>query len=628
MKTTILITALAMALIALTPDKALACDGDPVAVISPSEDPYRVGLGDDVEFSASGSYDTDEEGESIDEYSWSFPGGDPDSSTDENVTVTYNTIGVYTATLTVTDDESVESEEVERDIYVIKVTEVVNASTGSGEQQYVAVNSSMQLEAKHNLSGGFPDGEPAWTFTQPTGASATLSPTSGSANTTISNMDKPGDYVVTAKCGSGDNGDSITITAVEITDIDVVNSAGVNNTVLGHVSCSIEPPDQTVIWSIEGDDLGCNIAEDGTNTLAKITPATTGGTITVRATASGVSGTCYGEIDLDVVKISNMTFSPAAIATVASGTDETVATVTVVPSGRTMSWEILTPDLGCDVSSATSTTADIDAGMDAGTVTVRAKDSEIESCYLDDTLDVVGVELTGQPDPGELCLVYTGSYPELYPDDHPEAGEPLHGTEPTISFTVEGTPSGGTYLWVPVDESDYGKLEIVDGEPSSTVTFRGARESTLIEDALFSVYYTVNGCTSEGQYGYTVSRPDHVTYLEGTYRKAPAWVGQSFYFQIEDQLDNDINVEGITCWEKLTTIAGPRGEEEYNITQIYHDDNPDNQYNGEIVSKDRLQTGRSEPYVERTQKLYVGGWHVATYTLYLYYHLTPGVRRE
>lgn len=204
MKTTILITAFAMALIALIPDKALACETPPVAVISPLTDPYRIGLGDSVRFSATGSYDTDEDGESIEEYSWSFPGGNPASSTASRVTVTYDAIGTFTASLTVTDDEDVESEEATREISVVKVDRIQYNDPDTGytdisDTMYVHKGTTVTFKAiKDPPSASWPEDKPVW------GGSAGASGTGETKAVTFNTIStSTTDYkTVTAECGN------------------------------------------------------------------------------------------------------------------------------------------------------------------------------------------------------------------------------------------------------------------------------------------------------------------------------------------------------------------------------------------------------------------------------------------
>lgn len=65
--------------------------------------------GTTVDVDATASVDTDENGQSIVSYAWSFPGGTPNTGTGVTESTTYGNAGVFTITLTVTDDEGVPS---------------------------------------------------------------------------------------------------------------------------------------------------------------------------------------------------------------------------------------------------------------------------------------------------------------------------------------------------------------------------------------------------------------------------------------------------------------------------------------------------------------------------------------
>ena len=99
-------------------------------------------------------------------------------------------------------------------IYVVKVDKVVEAGTTNEGPLYPGcLGTIVFLEAKPSPAGvSFPSGGPYWEIVeQPTGANASLSPTSGSTTTTLSGLTKWGNYVVKAKCGCSDTGDSITV---------------------------------------------------------------------------------------------------------------------------------------------------------------------------------------------------------------------------------------------------------------------------------------------------------------------------------------------------------------------------------------------------------------------------------
>jgi hypothetical protein len=80
-------------------------DVPPTATItSPSAD-ESVAAGATVSFSGTGTSSTG----SISSYSWVFPGGTPSTSTSQNPVVTFPTTGVYTVSLTVTDNQGITS---------------------------------------------------------------------------------------------------------------------------------------------------------------------------------------------------------------------------------------------------------------------------------------------------------------------------------------------------------------------------------------------------------------------------------------------------------------------------------------------------------------------------------------
>jgi len=118
--------------------------------------------------------------------------------------------------LYVVDDEETESLEEDDDcccVYVTEVQKIVEEGTSDeGPLTPGCLGNDVSLEAKpYPTAASFPDGEPHWTIQKPRTSDASLSPTSGSATTTVSGLDMYGEYTITAKCGSSDDGDSITI---------------------------------------------------------------------------------------------------------------------------------------------------------------------------------------------------------------------------------------------------------------------------------------------------------------------------------------------------------------------------------------------------------------------------------
>jgi PKD repeat protein len=111
---------------------------------------------------------------SPDQWSWSFPGGSPSSSTSQNPTVTYNTVGTYSVTLTATN--SIGNDTVTKTNYItvqqvvitycasqgnnysyeyignVTVGDLNNTSSGSNYTDYTALTANLTAGASTNVS--------------------------------------------------------------------------------------------------------------------------------------------------------------------------------------------------------------------------------------------------------------------------------------------------------------------------------------------------------------------------------------------------------------------------------------------------------------------------------------------
>lgn len=143
------------------------------------------------------------------DFTWSAEGGSPSTGSGSLFTTSWNSPGYETVTVYCGDSSA------QKNVTVVAVDKVVESgTTDEGPLYVVCSDDTVDLEAKPNPAGAsFPTGEPHWSIvSQPTGASASLSPSSGSATTTLSGLTKPGDYVVKAKCADFDTGDTISVT--------------------------------------------------------------------------------------------------------------------------------------------------------------------------------------------------------------------------------------------------------------------------------------------------------------------------------------------------------------------------------------------------------------------------------
>jgi hypothetical protein len=167
----------------LTSNKASACIGCDITFTA-TTDP--TGYEDDVEWSG---------------------GGEPETGSGATFTTHWDTSGTKTVTAVLCDSSE------SKQVTIVKVDKVVESGTTDEGPIYVCPDDTVSLEAKSNPSDtSFPSGEPHWSIeSQPEGASASLSPSSGSTTTTLSGITKYGEYVIKAKCGDSDSGDSITV---------------------------------------------------------------------------------------------------------------------------------------------------------------------------------------------------------------------------------------------------------------------------------------------------------------------------------------------------------------------------------------------------------------------------------
>ena len=250
-------------------------------------------------------------------------------------------------------------------------------------------------------------------------------------------------------------------------------------------SATITPDTRTITWSIQGDALGCTI----NSSTGVITAGTTGGTITVRATDSVLSG-CYAEADIDVVKVENVTFDPEDLY--ADGISTSTASATITPVERTIVWSIQGDALGCSINSSTGV---ITAGTTAGTITVRAADSELPNCYAEADIDVVkavlkSIEFTSDhEDGGDNILKESPS--DKYANvgsaySQPEwtstgTNNPITHTKDTyitVKVTVDVDPSG-----VSLKLKGDGPDNYVDFESSSFTSTGSDQVITITADA-------------------------------------------------------------------------------------------------------------------------------------------------
>jgi len=309
------------------------------------------------------------------------------------------------------------------DVTVVGVEKVVKEGESNEVGPiFVCLNGEVDLEAIPDTGSTFPPGEPGWTYIQPTGASATLSTTSG-VYTTIENMDKMGRYEVFAKSdhfestGVLDDGDSIVIGVVVV---EKVGSVGMGNEgpiyvcVNDDVFVQAEPepegaewPDGEPTWAISGPE-GASPSIHPIVSLAEATGLTVPGDYTVTATC-GPDDT--GD-DLTVTAFEVVIDTPDP-AIVTAGESLSVG-CTPEPSGiegGTYLWEKVTGPGTVTFSPSDEQNTSFSADL-AGEYTVKVSYT-VEGETASDTSDSIVVDTTCDI---RKCAPYSGSV-DLTPEN-------------------------------------------------------------------------------------------------------------------------------------------------------------------------------------------------------------------
>jgi len=185
----------------------------PTAIITSPSGNATVQAGQAVEFAGAG---TDPDG-TISAYSWSFPGGNPSSSTLQNPgAVVYSTPGTYTASLTVTDDRGATSQTPAT--RTITVPDFSIAATPPS--QSIAPGAGTSYTTTITAGAGFSGAVGLAVSGLPGGATGSFNPTtitgSGSSTLTIatSAATPPGTYQLTINGTAGALSHSVKVTLV------------------------------------------------------------------------------------------------------------------------------------------------------------------------------------------------------------------------------------------------------------------------------------------------------------------------------------------------------------------------------------------------------------------------------
>jgi len=195
----------------------------------------------------------------------------------------------------------------------------------------------------------------------------------------------PGTYTITAEVtydGLIDS-DSAIVHIVAVTDVASVEAALIDENVT--FEAITYPLNKASYVTVDWSGGGAPATGSGSLFTTKWNEA---GTKTISVTC-GTGPNSTVQKNVDIVSISGVSCSPSQLT--ADGTSESEVSATITPSTRTIIWSIDDPDLDCTISSHPTDPSKriITAGTSAGTITVRATDSELSSCMSTTTIDLV-----------------------------------------------------------------------------------------------------------------------------------------------------------------------------------------------------------------------------------------------
>jgi PKD repeat protein len=350
-------------------------------------------------------------------WSWTFQGGTPSTSTSQNPTITYNTPGTYSVSLTATNASGSDIQS-----FTNYITVYQNPNLSASSQTNISCNGGSNGAATVGISGGTPAYVYNWTPGNPTG-DGTVSVsnlTSGTWTCTVTDSHSCTD----SQTFSITQPSAISFTANSHTNISC--NGGSNGTATVNAA-SGGAGGFTYNWT-PGNPTG-----DGTTSVAGLTA----GTYTCTATdANGCSATATFNIT-----------QPSAISITMSETDETCAgndgTATATPSGGTSPY---TYAWAPNVQTSQTATALI-----GGTFTCTVTDAN--GCSNSNTVTVNTVSC-GQPpsaafsaSPTTVCAGGTVSFTDLSSNAPTSwswtfpGGTPSSSTaqNPTVTYNTPGS---------------------------------------------------------------------------------------------------------------------------------------------------------------------------------------------
>ena len=393
-------------------------------------------------------------------WSWTFEGGTPATSTDQNPSVTYNAGGTYDVTLTITDGYGHSTSETKEDyISVLEIPDQADAPDGDAE---ICTGYTYEYTTSEVLYAS----DYEWELDPPAAGTLTVNMNSATLDT---DEDWTGDFTLrvraTNMCGDGDWSDYFEGTIFKSPESFNLEGGGSFCDGGDGVEITLSGSETGVTYElyVGGDPTG--ITAEGTGSEISFGLVTEGGYYT----AIGTNDHCSFEMDNQVLVTVLYAPEPPALPT----GDTTVCHTDVT-----------------DYNTAGSDDADdynwyLDPG-EAGTITGNGLNATVEwnedfagTAYI----TVTGINDCGEGDPSDaLEVTVEGPTPEI-------TGEPVVCDNTDENYEVEDH-EGSTYNW----EVTGGNITDGQGTHSITVHWNDAGNGSVSVGET-----TENGCSGTGE---------------------------------------------------------------------------------------------------------------------------------
>ena len=181
---------------------------------------------------------------------------------------------------------------------------------------------------------------------------------------------------------------------------------------------------------------------------------------------------------------------------------------------------------------------------------------------------------------------------------------------PTYTATAQGDPLGGEYKWTWETKSGgEGKIKIVSGETTATVTLRGDAPSAkqLMNDIDLTVAYKKGYSTAHAKVTVSVRKPTSLSLIDGGTQYIPSeyFLYHFYYHEVKDQNSVVIPLLGMKAHESFTRISGATPEPPAMMGQSLY-------WSGHgICIRDRLGAPLRSGDGEWRQDVEVDGWPVS-----------------